>query len=52
MITATTIDLITVSIDNYTNGAIATYTFNVVPSHLLLSGDIFSINFPPELIIN
>jgi hypothetical protein len=39
--------LITVSFDNQTNGALATYTFNIVPSHLVLTGDIFSIDFPP-----
>lgn len=47
MDTASTIDLITVSFDNQTNGALATYTFNIVPSHLVLAGDIFSIDFPP-----
>lgn len=52
MDTPSKIDLITVSFDNQTNGAYATYTFTVVPSHLVLSGDIFSVNFPPELIIS
>jgi hypothetical protein len=52
MDTSSKIDLITVSFDNQTNGAYATYTFNVVPSHLVLSGDIFSVNFPPQLIIS
>ena len=34
---------------NKTNGAKSEYIITIVPSTLIVDGDIFSINFPPEI---
>ena len=47
MDTASRIDYINMTVNNKTNGSFATYSFYIDPSHLVLSGDILIVNFPP-----
>lgn len=46
------ISSIKASVDNQTNGAIANYNFDIVPSQKVISNDIFTIKFPNEIYLN
>jgi hypothetical protein len=39
-------------VDNQTNGAIANYNFDIVPTQKIMSNDIFTVRFPNEISLN
>lgn len=42
---------VAVQMANLTNGAITSYTLQIVSTTLIQNGDLFTIRFPPEIVV-